>query len=207
MWLSVGLVVAVLAFGVAYGDSREWDWMLVNSGFLAMALVPLVWLVQLSIRNPLLFVGVLVPVPCLVGLGWHFVVPEGSKVVLAALPLFVLVVPALLWALMLVGFVRLAQWCRGRRTWEPLTEAWLMLMVFAPSVALAVRVPEWFELEPPWQAGCILVLGLLLSNVVAVPLRRLMLDLGRLSPAPVGGGEGGRLRRAGQQLCVVRARR
>lgn len=178
--LLVVLVISLLAFGVAYGDSRGWDWMVVNSGFMAVALVPLVWLVQLTARYPILWIGALVPGPCLVALAWHFLIPDGGKVDYATLPLAALVVPLLVWALVLVGVTRLARWNRGCPVWGSLTECGLMLMVFAPSVALAVWVPDWFGEKGNWQAGSILVVSLLLSNVVAVPLRQLVLELAKL---------------------------
>ena len=190
LWLFVMLVVFVLFFGVAYGDSRDWDWMVMNCGLMAAALPPLVFVLRLVIRNLLLLVGALVPFGFAVVLALRFVVTDEKEWEFLVLPLVLLVGPLLCWALFLVGVIRLARWRRGHRTWGPLTEASLMLVVFAPLVALSVLVPGWFGWEERWLAVSILLVGLLLSNVVGAPLRQLMLDLGGLSPGVVDDDEG-----------------
>ena len=60
-----------------------------------------------------------------------------------------------------------------------------MLVVFAPLVAFSVLVPVWFGWSERWLAVSVLLVGLLLSNVVGVPLRQLMLDLSGLSTGVV----------------------
>ena len=185
LWLLVMLVVLVLFFGVAYGDRRGWDWMVVNFALVAVALPPLVFVLRLVIRHQIVLVGAVVPFVLAVVLGWYFVVPDDKEWDWLILPLVVLVGPLCGWALFLVCVIRLAGWCRGRPTWGPLTEASLMLVVFAPLVAFSVLVPVWFGWSERWLAVSVLLVGLLLSNVVGVPLRQLMLDLSGLSTGVV----------------------
>ena len=190
--LLVFLVESVLLLGISYGEKRDSAFLVVNSGLMAVAVPFLAVVLRLLPRHPLLMVGVVVPFPVLVLLAWLLWVPEELAQDFPTLSVVMAAVPLFCWALFLLGVIRLARWGRGKPVWGALTEVMLMVFLFAPLIAGSVLVPILFKWGERWLSVSILLVGLLLSNVVSVPLRHLMLDLGGLSSGVVddGGGEG-----------------
>ena len=185
------LVESLLLLGISYGDKEDSTFLVVNSGVMAVALPFLAVVLRLLWRHPLLVVGVVLPFPAIVVLAWLLWVPGELSQDFPTLSVAMVAVPLFCWALFLVGVIRLARWGRGKLVWGALTEVMLMIFVFAPLVAGSVLVPTWFEWPERWFSISVLLVGLLLSSVVSVPLRRLMLDLGGLSSGGVDDVERG----------------
>ena len=57
-----------------------------------------------------------------------------------------------------------------------------MAILFLPVIVVAVAVPGMLDLSPAWSAVSLTIVGVLLSSVVAEPLRRFLLRWGDLVP-------------------------
>ena len=64
-----------------------------------------------------------------------------------------------------------------------------MAMLFLPAISIATLVPSRFGLDPIWQVASLAIMGVLLSSVIADPLRQFLLEWGDLSPKPSDGSE------------------
>ena len=57
-----------------------------------------------------------------------------------------------------------------------------MATLFFPVILVAVVVPGMLELSPIWSAVSLTIVGVLLSAVVSDPLRRFLVEWGKLAP-------------------------
>ena len=63
-------------------------------------------------------------------------------------------------------------------------QALAMAILFLPVIVVAVAAPGMLELDAPWSAVSLTIVGVLLSAVVSDPLRCFLLEWGKLSPNP-----------------------
>lgn len=101
---------------------------------------------------------------------------------LLLLPVPTVVVASLVWA----PIARFAlDWARKRKNCPmagPGTQMLAMLSLFLPVIVIATFVPEMLSLSQIWSAVSLTVIGVLLSAVVAQPLRRFLLEWAELKP-------------------------
>ncbi len=65
----------------------------------------------------------------------------------------------------------------------PGMQALAMAILFLPVIVVAIAVPGMLDLSPAWSAVSLTIAGVLLSAVVSEPLRRFLLEWGKLAPS------------------------
>ena len=134
------------------------NWMLLTGLMLALALMMVYWTAALA--------------------------GDDSWFDLLLLPLPVVIVGGVIWAPVAWQVLDTA----GRRKDYPLSgpgmQALAMAVLFLPVIVVAVAVPGMLDLSPAWSAVSLTIVGVLLSSVVAEPLRRFLLRWGKLEPKP-----------------------
>ena len=85
-----------------------------------------------------------------------------------------------LWTLTARWILRLAQRSKHYKMRGPGTQALAMATLFFPVILVAVVVPGMLELSYVWSSASLTNVGVLLSAVIADPLRRFLLGWGNL---------------------------
>ena len=105
------------------------------------------------------------------------------------LPLTLLLLPLPTVFLFGVAWAPAARWTLGdarrrshRRIGGPGFQALAMTILFLPVALVAIVVPPMLEFSDIWSAVSLTLVGVLLSAVVADPLRRFLLEWANLSP-------------------------
>ena len=93
------------------------------------------------------------------------------------------------WAYGVWWLAKLARDKKDERFWGALCEAALMVAVFAVPLILAVYVPGWLKMDEYDSAVVLMVVGLFMSGVVSVPVRRCVVEGFRLTPGVSGKDE------------------
>ena len=184
-WGLLGTILLLLtALLMAISHRQGWSSLGLNAGILLFSSPILLVIGRLVFRKPLLGVGLGLPMVMAMAALIVLVVPREYIWNFLLLPLPAILLPAAVWALFLYGVHHVAKQTRARRIWGPLLESVLMVVMFAPVVALAILVHVELELDDRWLTVVVAVVGLLFSSVVSVPLRQFLLDLGDLPPNP-----------------------
>ena len=107
---------------------------------------------------------------------------DDSWLQLLLLPLPVVVIGGIIWAPVAWQILNTAGLRKERYLSGPGMQALAMATVFLPVIVVAVAVPGMLDLSPAWSAVSLTIVGVLLSSVVAEPLRRFLLRWGKLEP-------------------------
>ena len=151
------MLVAVLAYCGLVWLLMGRSWLLSTGLVLALALMMIYWLAALS--------GV-----------------DGALEILI-LPLPVVLFGGIFWAPVARRTLDFARRRRDCPLSGPGTQALAMTTLFFPVILVAVVVPWMLEVSPIWSAVSLTIVGVLLSAVVSDPLRRFLLEWGKLSPS------------------------
>ena len=100
------------------------------------------------------------------------------------LPLPVVLFGGIFWAPVARWILAVAKRRRDCPLSGPGTQALAMATLFFPVILVAVVVPWMLELSSIWSAVSLTIVGVLLSAVVSDPLRRFLLEWGKLAPSP-----------------------
>lgn len=107
---------------------------------------------------------------------------DDGRLDLLLLPVPVVIFGGIIWAPLARKILEVA----GRRRDCPLSgpgmQALAMATLFLPVIVVAVAVPGMLDLSAAWSAVSLAIAGVLLSSMVAEPLRRFLLRWGSLMP-------------------------
>ena len=162
----------------------HYDWgILASSGAVIISALPLWWLSwQIMRRRRLLFSGMGLALGVMM-LYWAVgLYRTGASLELLLLPLPAIMLVSVAWAG--IGWVILhyAEERKNRWVTGPGMQAAAMAYLFLPSAVVAVVMPQLLKLGDAWSAVSLTLLGVLLSAVIAEPLRRFLLEWGNLAP-------------------------
>ena len=155
---NAAMLVAVLPYSGLVWLLMGRSWLLSTGLVLALALMMIYWLAALS--------GV-----------------DGALEILI-LPLPVVLFGGIFWAPVARWILAVAKRLRDCPLSGPGMQALAMVTLFFPVILVAVVVPWMLELSPIWSAVSLTIVGVLLSAVVGDPLRRFLLESGKLAPSP-----------------------
>lgn len=176
------MVGAVIVACVAHAIAEFAPAALRNVFAILIVAAPFLFLLAVLFRRWIIAVALL---PAMVIALWYLVVaalPEGERLNLFALPLFIVLVASTPWACFAWLSLKAAEHWRKAVKWGPATEALAMLVLFLPTIVLSILVPIDLDAGKVWQTVSITIVGVLFSGVVSVPLRQFLLDLGNLPP-------------------------
>ena len=172
------------------GQKFDWHILRLNAA-MALAVLPWVWLVWLLLdRNWLLATGLMLALAVMTIYWAAALIQFDESWALLLLPVPTIMFGGVFWvppARWVLGWARRSKHCRMR---GPGTQALAMATLFFPVILVAVVVPGMLELSQAWSAVSLTIVGVLLSAVIADPLRRFLLEWGHLSPKPSADSEG-----------------
>lgn len=178
------IIVAVLfiAIFLLLWSARADHTALTNALAILLVASPLFYGFAVIFRRPLVAVAL---VPAMIITLVYLIVtalPEGERLNHILVPLPLVLVISLPWAIFAWLSLKAAERWRKAVIWGPATEALAMLVLFLPTILLSVIVPIDLGLGKVWQAVPVTMVGILFGSVVSVPLRQFLLDLGNLPP-------------------------
>lgn len=169
---------------LAASQKFDWDILGINAA-VALALLPWIVLVWYLLgRNWLLATGLLLALAVMMIYWTAALIRTDESWAFLLLPTPTVMLGGIFWALPARWILLLAQRSKGRRIHGPGTQALAMATLFLPVMLVAVVVPGMLELNQLWSSVSLTVVGVLLSAVIAEPLRRFLLEWGKLSPNP-----------------------
>ena len=175
--LLVGLAVLMVA-----GDKYDWTVVALNSVVLLVAL-PYGWLVwKLMRRNGLLLTGLILALTAMMILWIAALVRDEDFLEVLLLPVPVVLFFGLAWTPVAGWALDIAGRWKNRRVGGPGMRALAMAVLFLPVILVAMVVPGMLGLGSTWSAVSLTLVGVLLSAVIAEPLRRFLLEWGNLMP-------------------------
>ena len=178
-WLAVFFGLALLLVA-----SHEFKWHgLAGNAAISLLILPYGWLVWKLMRHDWLLLTALMLALAMMMIYWTAALAgDDSWFVLLLLPLPVVIIGGIIWAPVARQILDTA----GRRKDCPLSgpgmQALAMAILFLPVIVVAVAVPGMLDLSPAWSAVSLTIVGVLLSALVSEPLRRFLLEWGKLSP-------------------------
>ncbi len=190
------LVFAVFIVPVVLlAASQKFDWHILGiNAAVALAVFPWIILVWWLLgRNWLLATGLLLALAVMMIYWTAALMKTDESLALLLLPTPTVMLGGVFWALparWILGLAQRSKYCKMR---GPGTQALAMIALFFPVILVAVVVPGMLELSQIWSTVSLTIVGVLLSAVIAEPLRRFLLEWGKLSQNPcndTGGRQG-----------------
>ena len=180
-WLAAFFWLALLLVA-----SHEFKWQrLAGHTAILMLALPYAWLVwKLMRHNWLLLTGLMISLALMMVYWTAALAGEDSWLDLLLLPLPVVIIGGVIWAPVAWQVLDTAKLRKDRPLSGPGMQALAMAVLFLPVIVVAVAVPGMLDLSPAWSAVSLTIVGVLLSSVVADPLRRFLLEWGNLAPNP-----------------------
>ena len=172
LWFGVFLWLALL---VMFADRFAWLGLKINAVVL-LAILPYCWIVWLLMGRRLILLCAL-----LFGLLWMMVywlkamANADAPLELLLLPVPTVLLVGIAWAPLARFALDKAKNHKNRSMAGPGTQVLAMIFVFLPSTLIAFVVPDMLNLHQTWSAASLTIIGVLLSAVVAEPLRRFLL--------------------------------
>ena len=168
---------------IAAGDKFDWPGVaMLNAAMLFLAL-PYGWLVWKLMRRNWMLLSVLILALAVMMIYWAVALAVNDD------PLDVLLLPIPVVIICGIPWTPLARWIfdtarrwKNRRVGGPGMQALAMVILVLPVAIVAAVVPGMLELSQTWSAISLTLIGVLLSAVVANPLRRFLLEWGNLTP-------------------------
>ena len=188
-WKSSGELIRFALFFVPvllFATGHKFDLRVLSlNAAIGVAILPWCWLVWELMGRSLLLLTVLMLALAVMMVYWIAALIEvGGPPEILLLPLPTVLFGGVFWApagRLTLCFAR--QW-KDRPMGGPGMQALAMAILFFPVILVAVVVPWMLELRPVWSAVSLTIVGVLLSTVVSDPLRRFLLEWGKLSPHP-----------------------
>ena len=144
---------------------------------------PFLWIAWVLIRKkPLLAVG---QVPTIIIVMAYLVmssIPAGDRLDYLLLPLPIVLIAAIFWTLLAWVSLHFAERLRQCAVWGSAIESLTMALLFLPLIPLAALATRALTSSEIWLAVSVTIVSLLLGSVVSTPLRKFLLELGRLPP-------------------------
>ena len=154
-----------------------------SNAAMVVAVLPWCWLVWLLMGRSLLLLSGLTVAFAAMLIYWAVALSEvGGPPEILLLPLPTVLFVGVFWAPLARLTLHFARQWRDRPMCGPGMQALAMAILFLPVILVAVVVPWMLELKPIWSAVSLTIVGVLLSAVVSDPLRRFLLEWGKLSP-------------------------
>lgn len=179
LWSAV-FFVSVLLF--ATGDRFDMPALATNSAIL-IATLPCCALVWLLTGRSWLLCSALASAAVLMLIYWRAVLGGGTEPWdILLLPISTVTIAGILWAPVAFVAMRFARRLKYRPLAGPGLQVLAMVIVFFPTMLVAVVVPWMFKIDTIWSAVSLTLVGVLLSAVISEPLKRLLLRWGKLSP-------------------------
>ena len=173
----VGLAVLLVT-----GDKYDWAVVTLNSLMLIVAL-PYGWLAwKLMRRNGLLLTGLILALAAMMILWTATLVRDEDFLEVLLLPVPVVLFFGLAWTPVAGWALEIAGRWKNRRVGGPGMRVLAMAVLFLPVILVAMVVPGMLGLSSEWSAVSLTLVGVLLSAVIAEPLRRFLLEWGDLMP-------------------------
>ena len=168
--------------------SHEFKWHgLAGNTAVLLLMLPYTWVVWLLMRRSWLLLTALMLALVLMMIYWTAAwAGDDSWLDLLLLPLPVVIVGGIIWAPIASQILDTARQRKNCRLSGPGMQALAMAILFLPVIVVAVSVPGMLDLSPAWSAVSLTIVGVLLSAVVADPLRRFLLEWGDLTPGSHG---------------------
>ena len=180
-WIAAFFVLALLLVA-----SDEFNWHgLAGNAAVSLVILPYGWLVwKLMRHNWLLFTGLMLSLALMMIYWTAALAGDDNWFDLLLLPLPVVVFGGIIWAPVAWQTLDTARRRRDCPLSGPGMQALAMAFLFLPVIVVAVAVPGMLDLSPAWSAASLTIVGVLLSSLVAEPLRRFLLRWGKLEPKP-----------------------
>ena len=153
---SVILVLLALPYGWVFWQIVRYEWLLSVGLMLALLATMIYWVAALAINK------------------------EGFDLLL--LPLPIILSGGVPWALVASRTLKSARRRKNRRISGPGMQALAMTMLFFPITLVAIGFPSGLGLSAMWSNVSLALIGLFLSGVISDPLRRLLVEWGKLAP-------------------------
>ena len=170
--------------GLLLVASDEFNWHgLAGNAAVSLVILPYGWLVWKLMRGSWLLLTGLMFALVLMMIYWTAALAGyDSWLELLLLPLPVVILGGIIWAPVASKILDTAGRRKNCRLSGPGMQALAMAILFLPVIVVAVAVPGMLDLSPAWSAVSLTIVGVLLSAVVADPLRRFLLEWGDLVP-------------------------
>ena len=182
-----GALMALLLL-MMVGDRFEWPVLKLNAAIL-VAILPYWVVAWVLMRRKLILLCALFLGLAVMMVYWVKAMADTN----ASLELLLAPVPAVLlagivWAPTASFALNWAQSCKNRPMAGPGTQMLAMISLFLPVILIAIFVPGMLGLSQIWSAASLTIVGVLLSAVVAQPVRRFLLEWAELKPDANGAG-------------------
>ncbi|MYK33923.1 MAG: hypothetical protein F4045_02080 [Chloroflexi bacterium] len=173
-----------LALLLVLSDKFNWSVLAANV-VLFLASLPYAWLVwKLMRRNWLLLAGLMLALAVMMVYWIAALIGQSDFLTLLLLPLPVVVFGGVIWTPIASWVFNTAQERKNHRSGGPGMQALAMIVLSLPVILVAVAAPGMLELGQVWSAVSLTLVGVLLSGLIADPLRRFLLEWGNLAPGP-----------------------
>ena len=180
LWFAL-FIVPVSLFAIGHKFSLS---VLSSNSAMLAAVLPYCWLVWiLTGRSWLLSTGLILAMVTMMVYWIAALSGVDGALEILILPLPVVLFGGIFWAPAARWILATAERRKDRPMSGPGTQALAMATLFFPVTLVAVVVPWMLELSPIWSAVSLTIVGVLLSAVVSDPLRRFLLEWGKLSPS------------------------
>ena len=177
-------MAAFVALVVLLGAAYKFDWhrVALNTGLL-LAVIPYAWVVwKLMGRKWLLLAGLMLALAVMMIFWTAALIRYEDSLDLLLLPLPVVLLGGIVWTPVARWILEIAGRWKYRRVGGPGMQALAMASLFLPAILVAVYMPLALGLGSAWLAVSLTLVGVLLSAVIAEPLRRFLLEWGNLMP-------------------------
>ena len=181
--LEVGIsVISLMALALVVGN--RYDLRFISfSTILILAALPWCLVVGETIRREGMIIAGFAPALIAIMVYWFFGLAgndEGYDLILAPLP--VVFLGGAIWAPVTLLILKLARWLKDGKISGPGMQATAMTMLFFPVTLVAVALPSDFGLSATWSNVSLALIGIFLSGVISEPLRRMLIEWGKLAP-------------------------
>ena len=179
LWLISFLALAVL---LLLSDKFNWP-VVTGNAVMSVVALPYGWMVwKLMRRNRLLLTGLVLVLAVMMIYWMAALIGQDLSLSLLLLPLPVVLSGGVIWTPVALWTLNNARRRKCQRLGGPGMQALAMAVLFLPAIVVAATVPGILRLESAWSAVSLTIVGVLLSAVVADPLRRFLLEWGNLAP-------------------------
>ena len=187
-WKSRGELIWFTLFFVPvflFATGHKFDLRVLSSNAaMGVAVLPWCWLVWQLMGRSLLLSTVLILALAVMMIYWVAALSEfGGPPEILLLPLPTVLFGGVFWAPAARLTLYFARRWKDRPMGGPGMQALAMTILFFPVILVAVVVPWMLELRPIWSAVSLTIVGVLLSAVVSDPLRRFLVEWGKLKPS------------------------
>ena len=153
---SVVFVLLALLYGWLFWQIARYEWLLYVGIMLALLATMIYWGAALAINK------------------------EGFDLLFLPLPIILSV--GVVWAFIASRTLKSARRRKNRRISGPGMQALAMTMLFFPVALVAVALPPDLGLSAMWSNVSLALIGIFLSGVISEPLRRMLIEWGKLAP-------------------------